>query len=317
MSSTNKTTNYQLSQFVSDDKPAWLGDYNQDMAKIDAGMKENDDAITAQSQTIASHTNLISANTEGIQNLQGSIEEISEKADTADGKAEQAQTKANQANALAETADGKADTNTGNIAEQGLLITSLQNDVADHETQISSVDTKANATQTALEAFVNEFQLTKIDTITEVSGIATISGTSITLAQSPNSKIFKLYGRLSISKGGTGSYSYSRTLVKGLTGVYGIKSTLRLTTPPTETYVVDSAGVHYFFQPNGTGTGGDRSYIRGGNAQFAVDTDGYIWLDVSTSNTFTISSTYQDHTCYYASLYFNGNFGDIVNPEEQ
>ena len=35
MSSTNKTTNYDLSQFVGSDKPAWLSDYNQDMSKID------------------------------------------------------------------------------------------------------------------------------------------------------------------------------------------------------------------------------------------------------------------------------------------
>lgn len=41
MSSTNKTTNYELSQFVGSDKPTWLGDYNSDMAKIDTQMKEN------------------------------------------------------------------------------------------------------------------------------------------------------------------------------------------------------------------------------------------------------------------------------------
>ena len=37
MSSTNKTTNLELSQFVGSDKPTWLVDYNGDMAKIDAG----------------------------------------------------------------------------------------------------------------------------------------------------------------------------------------------------------------------------------------------------------------------------------------
>ncbi len=38
MSSTNKTTNYELSQFIGTDKPAWLTDYNSDMGKIDAGV---------------------------------------------------------------------------------------------------------------------------------------------------------------------------------------------------------------------------------------------------------------------------------------
>lgn len=35
MSSTNKTPKLSLSQFLGTDKPAWLGDYNSDMQKID------------------------------------------------------------------------------------------------------------------------------------------------------------------------------------------------------------------------------------------------------------------------------------------
>lgn len=46
MSSTNKTTNYNLSQYVGTDKPTYLGDYNGDMLKIDTQMKENADAAT-------------------------------------------------------------------------------------------------------------------------------------------------------------------------------------------------------------------------------------------------------------------------------
>lgn len=38
MSSTNKTTHYELSQFIGTDKPAWLTDYNGDMLKIDTGL---------------------------------------------------------------------------------------------------------------------------------------------------------------------------------------------------------------------------------------------------------------------------------------
>lgn len=49
MSSTNKTSNYELSQFLGTDKPAWLSDYNTDMSKIDTQMKANADAATAAS----------------------------------------------------------------------------------------------------------------------------------------------------------------------------------------------------------------------------------------------------------------------------
>ena len=47
MSATNHTLNYELSQFLGTDKPAWLVDYNGDMAKIDAGMKANADNISS------------------------------------------------------------------------------------------------------------------------------------------------------------------------------------------------------------------------------------------------------------------------------
>lgn len=59
MTATNKTKNYELSQFVGTDRPTWLGDYNSDMSKIDAQLKRNADDIasaTAGSLTSVHHT---------------------------------------------------------------------------------------------------------------------------------------------------------------------------------------------------------------------------------------------------------------------
>lgn len=59
MTATNKTENYELSQFVGTDRPTWLGDYNSDMSKIDAQLKQNADDIssaTAGGLTSVSHT---------------------------------------------------------------------------------------------------------------------------------------------------------------------------------------------------------------------------------------------------------------------
>ena len=59
MASTNKTENYDLSQFVGTDRPTWLGDYNGDMTKIDAQLKQNADDIAsaaAGSLTSVNHT---------------------------------------------------------------------------------------------------------------------------------------------------------------------------------------------------------------------------------------------------------------------
>lgn len=47
MAHTNQTPNYELSQFLGTDKPAWLVDYNGDMEKIDLGMKVAKDVADA------------------------------------------------------------------------------------------------------------------------------------------------------------------------------------------------------------------------------------------------------------------------------
>lgn len=59
MTATNKTENYELSQFIGSDRPTWLGDYNSDMSKIDARLKQNADDIASAAAgglTSVSHT---------------------------------------------------------------------------------------------------------------------------------------------------------------------------------------------------------------------------------------------------------------------
>lgn len=65
MTATNHTSNYNLSQFEPTDRPTWLVDYNGDMAKIDAQMKANADAIesaTAGGLTSVNHTSDLTGN---------------------------------------------------------------------------------------------------------------------------------------------------------------------------------------------------------------------------------------------------------------
>lgn len=54
MSSTNKTTNYELTQFLATDVPSWLVDYNGDMSKIDTQMHAN--AVAAEAASTAAST---------------------------------------------------------------------------------------------------------------------------------------------------------------------------------------------------------------------------------------------------------------------
>lgn len=61
MAHTNVTVNYELSQFLGTDKPAWLVDYNGDMLKIDTALKANADAEAASAEDIQVLQNAIGA----------------------------------------------------------------------------------------------------------------------------------------------------------------------------------------------------------------------------------------------------------------
>ena len=107
MSSTNKTTHYDLSQFTANDIPAWLADYNSDMGKIDIG----------------------------IYNASTSASEASTKADNA----------ATQVTRLASTVTeltGKVDTNASDITQVQGDITNLQGTVTSN-TQAIQENAKA------------------------------------------------------------------------------------------------------------------------------------------------------------------------------
>ena len=94
MASTNKTTNYELSQFLGTDKPAWLADYNLDMSKIDTQMKANADAATAASGSASTANTSIgtlsSLTTTAKTDLVSAINEVDSNADTAQGTANSA-----------------------------------------------------------------------------------------------------------------------------------------------------------------------------------------------------------------------------------
>ena len=101
MSSTNKTTNYELSQFLGTDKPAWLSDYNTDMSKIDTGI--HNAATTASAADGKADTNatsigtLASLTTEAKTSLVAAVNEVDSHADTAQGTANTASNNANAA----------------------------------------------------------------------------------------------------------------------------------------------------------------------------------------------------------------------------
>ena len=315
MASTNKTTNYQLSQFTSTDKPAWLGDYNQDMTKIDAGMKENADGIDGLETTVSGHTTAIAGLTSDVASAQSDISALDGRVDTLEAGEATQDTAIQQAQTDATTAINTSATNTQNIAQQALDITSLQSDVQANATAIAGNTTAINKVDGKVTSLASEMNLSQHDAIlnpTSIDGASTYgSMTEIHLSQSPNSTIFKVYGRLDIYHG-SGSYTYARHAITGLSGYYGLKTTLKLNVAPQEAYVINPAGSAIAYTP---GQDGSQNYFNAG-AVIAIDTEGYIWLDVSTSNSNTVNSWARYVHILYPCLYFNGNFGDTPTPPE-
>jgi len=166
MASTNKTANYNLSQFLGSDKPAWLSDYNQDMNKIDTGIKNAaDTATSASGSASAANTaigDLTDLNTTAKTDLVSAINEVDSDAATAQGTA----TAANQKALANEQAIAK-------IAETFNLSTNL--------TYTSANATATNATIGSGELYVarnNEGTVFKVYgniLVSPVSGTVTVS----------------------------------------------------------------------------------------------------------------------------------------------
>ena len=144
MSSTNKTTNYELSQFVGSDKPAWLTDYNQDMAKIDAGIDAAQDTATGADGKADANTANIGdmsyLSTTAKNTLVAAINEIDSNTDAAANTASAAATNANAAQT------------TANTAVEGLQRFNLTNRTT-HTVSVNkgSLDTNNTLVQTAID----------------------------------------------------------------------------------------------------------------------------------------------------------------------
>lgn len=158
MSSTNKTTNYQLSQFVGTDKPAWLSDYNQDMNKIDTGIHTANEAATAASSAATAAGNSV-----------GDITALTTEAKSS------AVAAINEVNTKAGQAINASSVNSG-------AITTLNSEVSKLTNQF---------------AIDNVYQVNNTD-LTIVTGTGNIdtTNTTLTIAKNDDATLFKFYGQV-------------------------------------------------------------------------------------------------------------------------
>lgn len=117
MSSTNKTTNYKLSQYIGTDKPTYLGDYNSDMLKIDTQLKANADSASKAVSAAGAAQAVAADASKNVQNLNDSV--TANSADIASLKTKNAQQDSSIQNAsnTASSALNKANQNEQNITD--------------------------------------------------------------------------------------------------------------------------------------------------------------------------------------------------------
>lgn len=158
MASTNKTTHYELSQYVGTDKPTYLTDYNNDMENIDTG----------------------------IYNAQTKADSAESKATIADGKAVQAQSDATTALNSA----GSANTNIGTMANLTTTDkTSLVGAINENVSNIADNTSKINNFN------LTHFDNYDKTNITINSGASELSNdSSITVAYNEDGSLAKIYG---------------------------------------------------------------------------------------------------------------------------
>lgn len=176
--STNKTTNYELPQFIGTDKPTWLGDVNGAMSIIDSAMHTNASDIDSLESSVATASATASQASQDVSALTTTVGTLSTSVSSATTTANNAQATATSALNTANTANGKADTNASNIATNTSDITALQSDIL-----------KLNLTDFASTSF------------TGVGG--SVVANNIKVATNTDGSIGKIYGRIQFTKSAT------------------------------------------------------------------------------------------------------------------
>lgn len=306
MASTNQTTNYSLSQFIGTDKPAWLGDYNQDMSKIDTAMKANADANATTATTVAGHTSQIAGNSADIASIQGDVTALGTRVSTLETKDTQQDSAIQSAQGDATTALTKATASEANINTLQTAVGSNTSDISTLTNNLNALTTEVANNKTELQNFEKAFELSNITSCDGsdlgLSQLSYCSG-SLTLAKNSDETIYKMYGRITMGNSTASSQNIPLVSIPGLNGYYGIKTTLKFTGTIPEAYLVNM-GMSNFRGSGANVTVVDESY-------FAVGTDGYIYIWALTINSIDLTANTERKFSYAPCVFFNSNFGDI------
>ena len=153
MGSTNKTTTYQLPQWIGSDKPTFLGDLNDAFLKIDNGMTTNkNDASSAKA----------------------TADSVADEVDTISAKADNAVQTANTANSTANSANQKADTATANANTALSGVNEIQTSLTENSWTIGNCSGFTDG-ETDITAGGFQFGINKFNKTVYVNGIISIT----------------------------------------------------------------------------------------------------------------------------------------------
>ena len=205
MASTNKTTNYELSQYIGTDKPTYLTDYNQDMAKIDAGIH----AAKAEADSNATNIgDLTSLTTTAKTSAVTAINELDSDLGTL------STTVGNHTTAIADNTSHIGDLTNLTTSSKSNLVSAINEVDTNGDTNSSAIGTLSNLTTTAksnLVSAINEvneigayLSLTRYEDITFTYGLNNAKSIQLKLATNEAGTVFKLYGQPRIEPDITG-----------------------------------------------------------------------------------------------------------------
>ena len=172
MSSTNKTSNLELSQFIGTDSPKWLTDYNSDMQKIDTGVGTVQAQADATDLVVSGHTSSIQSNTQSISDQQTAITSLRTDLTAAQGSI-------NTINSLIGNGEPTTTDKTiiGAINE---LAAEIQPSGGVAASSVSYDNTTSGLTASNVQAAIDEVD-SKVDAVEKQTATLAAGSTSVTL----------------------------------------------------------------------------------------------------------------------------------------
>ena len=276
--STNKTTHYNLSQYVASDKPTYLVDYNADMLAIDTAIYNAMSKATNNESNIGTMTDLT---TESKSSLVGAINEVGNHANT------------NASNISQNTIDIAS--NTGAIGNLINLETIAKNNLVSAINELKGVNDTQNTDITELQSLVNKFNLTNIISLgtSDLTGGAYGSGNGLTCAFNSDYSVCKVYGNLTGVTGTGYTHDYE-----------SVNPVIPVGYRPTSDIVVNPCGVSVYSH-------NEDFYNK--SVFLTFETNGKIKVTINKGNNLDVEMS----TSVIPFLIFLKDFGDTPTPPQQ